>query len=84
MSPSKYQYLKHLTVTLRIMGVGLQHEIKGLDRWLNAPGLLTITLVLNYMVNDIHSTPALASPGLFIGQTLVRLPLSAAATARTG
>jgi hypothetical protein len=40
--------------------------------------------VLNYMVNDIHSTPALASPGLFIGQTLVRLPLSAAATARTG
>ena len=86
LSPSKYQHLKHLTVSLRIMGAGLQQEIKGLDRWLNSPELLTITLVLKYTVNDIHSTPALASPSLFFGPTvekvIVRLPPSAAATAK--
>jgi hypothetical protein len=88
LSPSKYQYLKHLTVSLRIMGTGLQQEIKGLDRWLNSPGLLTITLILKYAVNDIHSTPAFASPRLFFGPTvervIVRLPPGAAATAKMG
>jgi len=86
LSPSKHQYLKHLTVSLRIIGVGLQQEIKGLDSWLNAPGLLTITLVLKYTVSDIHSTPAFTSPSLFFGPTvarvIVRLPPSAAATAK--
>lgn len=86
LSPSKYQHLKHLTVSLRIMGAGLQQEIKGLDGWLNSPGLLTITLVLKYTVKDIHLTPAFAFPSLFFGPTvekvIVRLPPCAAATAK--
>ena len=86
LSPSKYHHLKHLVVSLRIMGARLQQEIIGLDRWLNSPGLLTITLVLKYTVNDIHSTPAFASPSLFFGPTvekvIVRLPPSAAAPAK--
>ena len=86
LSPSIYQHLKHLTVSLRAMGASLQQEIKGLDRWLNSPGLLTITLVLKYRVNDIHNTPAFASPSLFFGPTvekvIVRLPPSAVATAK--
>ena len=85
-SPRKYQYLKHLRVWLQVVAAGLQQEIKALHRWLNAPGLLTITLVLNYTVDDIHSTRALASPSLFFGQTVQRvtigLPPSTAATAR--
>jgi len=38
LSPSEYQHLKHLVVSLRIMGAGLQQEIKGLDKWLDSPG----------------------------------------------
>lgn len=86
-SPSKFQFLKHLTVSLRIIGTGLQQEIKGLDRWFNTPGLLTVTLVFKYTVNDIYCTAALATPRSSFGHTVervtVRLPPSAAATART-
>ena len=64
----------------------MQQEIKGLDGWLNSPGLLTITLVLKYTVKDIHLTPAFAFPSLFFGPTvekvIVRLPPCAAATAK--
>ena len=86
-SHTKYQSLKHLTVVLQIMRAGsLQHWIRKLDGWFKAPGLLTITLVLMHIMNSIGSTPALASPGSFFGQSVervvVRLPPSAAATAR--
>ena len=64
----------------------MQQEIKGLDEWLNSSSLSTITLVLKYTVKDIHLTPAFVSPGLFFGPTvekvIVRLPPSAAATAK--
>ena len=84
--PNKYQFLKHLTVSLQIMGPGLQQEIKGLDRWFNSTSLLTVTLVFKYTVNGIHTTPALISPSLFFGNTIervtVRVPPSTAATAR--
>lgn len=85
-SPGIFQFLKHLTVSLRVMGTGLEREIKELVRWFNTPGLLTVTLVLKHTVNDISSTAALATPHLSFGHTVervtIRLPPGVAATAR--